>query len=136
MQRYIELTLTGERNSGMWQTVCDGRKMTIRMDSIRTVEDAKGGGGCVINGYLKFKESYAELKGLIRNDQYRIVIDGEVDFRLKRIAELGLIDIAKRFPGGESVEFLKKLLACETESASWDCHLFKEQSNASAAAAG
>ena len=96
MIKYIELhgAITGE-------------PILFKADAIREI--VKTNDSCSVNE-IRVKESYEQVKDLLKVDPRRVYIDGELDFRFKILLQTGVIDIIKMDPGESGIQIIKRLL--------------------------
>jgi len=98
MTEYIELTLA------------DGTKVTVKKGAIQVLEEDSG---CKINRDLHVSESYEQVKAMLRDDPRRFVLDHELDFRVRRLKMLTVVEVCKRVE--DPRQFVADLMACGSE---------------------
>lgn len=100
----------------------NGSRVLFKADAIRDVdedytEDKHNGEGpvqCRVNG-LEVRETYEQVKRLLKQDPRRVYVDDEVHPRLKQLLMLGLLDVVKADPGDWGRQAIVRLLTAETD---------------------
>jgi len=91
------------------------RKNLIRLDAIKRIEEHTTPGSCLINGE-RFDIGYDEIKKIIESDDSRVAIDYDWHPLLVWMSRNRIVDYIKEFGEEKTVEFLKELVLCDTET--------------------